>query len=117
MTMLIRTLLAIAMMTALTAIAGGTAAAGDAQIEAAQKQGIIGERIDGYLGVVSGNVDPTLLRKVNEINNKRRALYQRLADDTGTTLKQVARVTGEKQLAKAAPGEYIMDDTGNWKRK
>ena len=113
----IRACLALIMMAGLAALTTAPASAGDPQIEAAQAQGVVGERIDGYLGIVSGNVDPALLRKLNEINNMRRALYDQTARNTGTTTAQVARVTGEKQVAKARPGEYVMLDDGGWTQK
>ncbi|MDJ0920195.1 MAG: YdbL family protein [Henriciella sp.] len=115
MTFLLRTLFVLIAMVALAATLAGPAQAGDPQIEAAQQQGVVGERIDGYLGIVSGNVDPALLRKVNDINNRRRALYDQLARDTGTTTEQVARITGEKQIAKAPRGVYVMGEDGVWK--
>ncbi len=89
----------------------------DPQLEAARVQGVIGERIDGYLGVV-GAADPEIIRKVNDINNRRRAVYEETARETGTTVAQVARVAGEKQIAdRVRPGEYFMDETGAWKQK
>ncbi|MEM8617285.1 MAG: YdbL family protein [Pseudomonadota bacterium] len=95
----------------------GQAAAGDPQIDAAKASGIVGERVDGYLGLVTGDAEDALKRKVSEINNKRRALYARLARDTDTTLAEVARVAGEKQLRDADRGDFIMDDRGRWTRK
>ena len=95
----------------------GTASAGDPQIDAAKAEGIVGERADGLLGVVESPVDASLLRKVQEVNAKRRALYDKLAAETGTTTEAVAQITGEKQVAGAAPGEYVMDASGTWTRK
>ncbi len=117
MTLFIRTCLTLFMLAGLAGLVTPPASAGDPQIEAAQGQGVVGERIDGYLGIVDGNVDPALRRKLNEINNMRRALYDRTARDTGTTTAQVARVTGEKQIAKAGPGEYVMLEDGGWTQK
>ena len=79
--------------------------------------GHVGERIDGYLGIVKGGADPSLVRLVQDINNRRRAAYGETAEKTGTTPQQVARVTGERLIAQAAPGEYIMDDSGTWSQK
>lgn len=97
-------------------LAAPTASAGDPQIDAAKSEGVVGERIDGYLGVV-GSADASLRRKVQEINAKRRAHYDELATRTGTTTAQVARVTGEKLIAGAGSGEYIMDTSGAWTQK
>ncbi len=92
-------------------------AQGNAQIETARSTGVIGERIDGYLGVV-GSADAEIVRKVQDINNRRRALYEKTASETGTPVQQVARIAGEKQLAeRVKPGEFYMDETGSWKQK
>lgn len=96
--------------------ASPAASAGDPQIDAAIAAGEVGERIDGLLGVV-GDGDPSLIRKVQEINNKRMAKYAEIAADTNTTPAQVARVTGEKQIARLPSGAYYMDADGSWKRK
>lgn len=99
------------------AVSAPSAAAGDPQIDAAKAAGIVGERIDGYLGFVTVSSDASLQRKVNEINAKRRALYQSLSRETGTTVEQVGIVTGEKQIANAQSGEYYMNAQGQWVRK
>lgn len=89
-----------------------------AEINAAKEAGVIGERIDGYLGIVNdGPVDATVMRRVNEINARRRAAYDELAEDTNVTTAQVARLTGEKQIERTPAGQYYMDDTGSWVRK
>ena len=98
-------------------LAAPSASAADPAIEAAISQGIVGERVDGYLGLVTGSADASIQRKVNETNTKRRAVYQRLARETGTTVEQVGIVTGEKQIAKTAPGAYYMDASGRWVQK
>lgn len=91
--------------------------AGDPEIDAAKATGLVGERIDGYLDFVRSGASPALRRKVTEVNNKRRALYSKLANDTGVTVAQVARVTGQKQIDGAPSGHYYMDEGGGWKRK
>lgn len=94
-----------------------TASAADPQIEAAIGAGIVGERADGYLGLVKGSADAAVQRKVNEVNVKRRALYERLARETGTTVEAVGAVTGEKQIAKTPSGAYYMGADGQWVKK
>jgi len=89
--------------------------AGDPQIDAAKERGVVGEQIDGYLGFVTlDGAEPSLKRKVDEINAKRRGLYQKLANDTGATPAQVAMVTGIKQIEKADPDALVVDTTGAW---
>ncbi|MBA3068204.1 MAG: DUF1318 domain-containing protein [Hyphomonas sp.] len=92
------------------------ASAGDPVIDAAISAGEVGERIDGYLGVV-GTADAAIVRKVQDINNRRRAVYEQAARDNGTTVQIVAQLAGEKQIAKIQPGQYFMDEAGTWQRK
>ena len=92
------------------------ALAGDPVIEAAKTEGIVGEQIDGFLGIV-GRADPAIQRKVDEINAGRRSVYSNLAAREGQPLSVVARLTGEKLIADAARGTYILDETGVWRVK
>jgi len=95
-----------------------TADAQGAEIDAAKSAGVVGERIDGYLGIVeNGGVDSSLRRRVNEINARRRAAYDEVASSAGATTAQVARITGEKQISRVSPGEFYMDENGRWVRK
>lgn len=113
----IRTFL-IAAALALAALAfAPTASAGDPQIDAAIAAGQVGERIDGYLGVVSASADVSLVRKVQDINNRRRAVYEQTARDNNTTVQVVAQLTGERQIARLEPGQFYMDASGTWKQK
>lgn len=98
-------------------LASPMASAGDPQIDAAKVAGLVGERADGYLGLVDGSSDAAVRRKVNEVNAKRRALFERLSRDTGTTVEQVGFVTGEKQIANTPSGQYYMNANGQWVRK
>ena len=92
------------------------ASAGDPGIDAAIAAGEVGERIDGYLGVV-GTADAATVRKVQDINNRRRAVYEQTAKDNNTTVQIVAQLAGEKQIAKLEAGQFYMDASGVWQRK
>lgn len=112
----LRTLL-ISISLALAAFAfAPTASAGDPVIDAAISSGTVGERIDGYLGVV-GTADATTVRKVQDINNRRRGVYEQTAKDNNTTVQIVAQLAGEKLIAKLEPGQFYMDDSGVWQSK
>jgi len=102
---------------ALATLSQPAEAQGD-EINAAKSAGVVGERIDGYLGIVdNGAVDASLPRRINEVNARRRAAYDEIAADAGATVAQVARVTGEKQVERVAPGQFYMDESGRWVRK
>ncbi|MEM9739102.1 MAG: YdbL family protein [Pseudomonadota bacterium] len=95
-----------------------TADAQGTEIEAAKSAGVVGERIDGYLGIVDdGAIDVSLRRRLNEINARRRAAYDEIAADAGATVAEVARVTGEKQIERVIAGQFYMDEGGRWVRK
>ena len=85
----------------------------DPIIERAMDQGVVGERIDGYLGIISG-ADAAVSRKVDEINAGRRAAYANMASREGVNLTDVARLTGERLVAAQPSGHYVYDDTGRW---
>ncbi len=93
-----------------------SASAGDPVIDTAIAAGEVGERIDGYLGVV-GTADATVVRKVQDINNRRRGVYEQTAKENGTTVQIVAQLAGEKQIAKLEVGQFYMDEAGAWQRK
>lgn len=86
-------------------------------LETAQAEGKIGERADGYLGVVDQKADAQVVRTVNEVNNKRRAAFEKIAAEKGATVEQVGLITGEKQIAKLPAGAYYMAENGAWTKK
>ena len=85
-------------------------------LQAAKNQGLVGERPDGYLGAVAGGrADVAAL--VADINAKRRAKYQGIAQKRGTSLAAVEQFIGQKLITRAGPGEYVMTPGGQWVRK
>lgn len=100
------------------AFALGTAAYADADadlIASGKTSGVVGEQCDGMLGIVPGTTASAALQAaVRATNIKRKAAYGDLADQTGTTIDQVAKLTAEKLLERAEPGQKIRDCSGNW---
>lgn len=86
-------------------------------LDTAQAEGVIGERADGYIGVVTQSADPKVVRAVNEVNNKRRAAFEKIAAQKGATVEQVGLLTGEKQIAKLPAGAFYMGADGAWVKK
>jgi len=101
----------------------GTDAAAQAQsakslINAAKTKGVIGETAAGYLAETgSGSVSAAERAAMNEVNIGRKSVYTRLARDQSVQIEVVAAITGEKQIAKAKPGEKVMDESGAWRTK
>ncbi len=85
-------------------------------VDDAKSRCVIGEVVNGYLDEVRG-ATATEKAAMEEINIKRRAVYANLAREQGVALDEVARVTGEKLVARVQEGECFKDDSGEWKSK
>ena len=83
----------------------------------AKAAGLVGERPDGYLGIVASDASAEVRSLVDGINAKRRNEYRRIAQRRGITLSQAEVVIGEQLIRRAAPGEYVMTPAGRWQRK
>jgi len=99
------------------ALAGLPAFAG-AALDAAKASCEIGESIGGYLEAVPG-AEPSAqaLAEMAETNNGRRAVYVSTARNNGVELSTVERLTGERQVVKAANAHECFRDDGGWKMR
>lgn len=88
----------------------------DPAYEAARSAGQVGERMDGYLGIV-GAETPQLRRMVSDINIKRRALYAERAQASRATLEEYAFTAGCIAIARTQPGEKYQAPGGQWKTR
>jgi len=84
-------------------------------LQQAQAQGLVGERVDGYIGIVKNA--PGVATLVDDINLKRRQLYRDIARKNGIPLDAVERLAAEKAIARAGSGEFIQDANGKWVQK
>jgi uncharacterized protein len=91
-------------------------AAAQEAVVAARSQGLVGERYDGYLGVV-GTIPPGLRSQVGAINIKRRALFADLAARRGVSAQDVGVAAACALLARVAVGEaYALADE-QWRHR
>lgn len=96
---------------------GETAWAQDsAAIVQARRAGLIGERYDGYLGVVSPTISPQLRSQVGAINIRRRALYSNLAARRGVSPEEVGITAACSLLRRISVGEFYLPGQGGWRR-
>ncbi len=84
-------------------------------LDEAKIKGLVGEKPDGYLGLVSGGGEVQAL--VNEINQKRRQAYQDIANRNKTNLKDVEALAGEKAIQNTKPGHFVQSPSGGWIKK
>lgn len=83
----------------------------------AKRQGLVGERPDGYVGVVRRDAPAEVHALVERINAERRARYAEIARRTNASARDVAILAGSKLIAGAPPGTYVMNAQGAWVRK
>jgi uncharacterized protein len=84
-------------------------------LEEAKTKGLVGEKRNGYLGVVNaGSQEAQTL--TNEVNEKRRQAYQDIAARNKTPLDAVETLAGEKAIQNTKPGHFVETATG-WTRK
>ncbi|STR47301.1 Uncharacterized protein conserved in bacteria [Klebsiella oxytoca] len=81
----------------------------------ARQQGRVGETLNGYLQPL--RQDKETLALVKQINAARSDSYQQLADDNNLPVDQVAKMAGQKLVARAQPGEYVQGLNGKWLKK
>ena len=80
----------------------------------AKSQKLVGEKTNGYLGlIVSSNTEAAAL--ISDINRKRKAKYQSIANKQKTQLANIEKIAGEKLTSKAkAAGQAYQNANGNW---
>lgn len=84
-------------------------------LEAARQQGRVGETLSGYLAPIAQ--DSETLTLVKNINAARAESYQQVADSNHLPVDDVAKMAGEKLVARARPGEYVRGLNGQWLKK
>lgn len=87
-----------------------------ADLHDAKRDGLVGERADGFLGVVPDSTSDDIESLVESVNEKRRAEYRRIAGANELTLEQVQALAGKKAIERTEPGAWIMKN-GGWQRK
>jgi uncharacterized protein YdbL (DUF1318 family) len=97
---------------AAAALATPALAQRDPAYQAARSQGLVGEQPDGYLGIV-GAPTPQLQAMVNNLNIQRKKQYTAQAA-SGSTVQQMAFVTGCNLILRTEPGEKYQTPDGRW---
>ncbi len=85
-------------------------------LDDAKRAGQVGEQANGYLGLVQSSAPSAIQRLVQDVNQKRRAEYQRIAEKNGITLSQVEALAGKKAVDKTSSGGWVKIN-GAWQQK
>ncbi|MBT2133452.1 DUF1318 domain-containing protein [Croceibacterium sp. LX-88] len=88
----------------------------DPAYEAARQAGQVGEKTDGYLGVV-GDQPASIQKMVADINIKRRANYAERAQAQNATLEAYALTQGCVLIGRTQPGEKYQAPNGTWQTR
>ncbi|MCP3986039.1 MAG: YdbL family protein [bacterium] len=87
------------------------------ELDAARDAGVVGERRNGYIGLVVENPTEEQAALVKRVNTARRAQYRKVADKSGATVEQVAASAAERLIREAKSGNYVQGADDGWVRK
>lgn len=94
----------------------GPASALAADLQQAKSAGLVGEQLNGYLGLVGAEAPAEVRALIADVNAKRKAKYQAIATQNSARLETVELLAGKKAIEKTRPGNYIQSAVG-WKKK
>jgi uncharacterized protein YdbL (DUF1318 family) len=97
--------------------AGWAGPAWSVTLEQAKSQGLVGEQPNGYLGVVVANASGDVQALIADVNNKRRAEYQGIAQRNNASVEAVEALAGKKAIERTPPGHYVRLPSGQWVKK
>lgn len=88
----------------------------DPAYEAARQAGQVGEKMDGYLGVI-GSQPAAIQNMVADLNRQRRENYTQRAQAQSVTLQEYALTQGCVLISRTAPGEKYQAPDGSWQTR
>ena len=86
-------------------------------LEEAKSQGVVGEQPNGYLGVVQPGASAEIQALVNDVNQKRRQMYEDIARRNATKLAAVEMLAGKTAIDNTKPGNFVLGPSGQWVKK
>lgn len=86
------------------------------ELDDAKAQGLVGEKANGYLGLVVESAPASVKQVVETINSKRKEKYMEVANARNISLAQVEAIAGQKAMEKTKSGHYI-EVNGRWVKK
>ena len=86
-------------------------------LDQAKAAGLVGERVDGFVGVVAADAPAEVRAMVDRINAERRAKYTEIAKKQNAPMDAVAKIAGQKLIERAPSGQYVLGADGQWRQK
>lgn len=84
-------------------------------LNGARKAGLVGEKLDGYAAVVKAQSGVAEL--VNEVNNRRKAEYERISKQNGQPVAVVSKLAAEQIINGLPAGTLYQGPDGSWRKK
>jgi uncharacterized protein YdbL (DUF1318 family) len=88
----------------------------DPAYQSARSSGQVGEKPDGYLGVV-GSQSAAVQSMVSDLNIRRRENYAQKAQEQGVTLQEYAITQGCILIGRTEAGEKYQAPDGSWQTR
>jgi uncharacterized protein len=86
-------------------------------LDQAKAEGLVGEKVDGFVGVVAADAPAEVHAMVDRINAERRARYTEIAKKQSAPMDAVAKIAGQKLTERAPSGQYVLGADGQWRQK
>lgn len=87
-----------------------------ADLAQAKAAGLVGEQLNGLLGLVKPDAPADVQALVKNINAARLAEYQRIAAKNGVNPDEVAKLTAQKVIGQAPAGQFVETPAG-WQQR
>ncbi|SDF77335.1 hypothetical protein SAMN05216241_102302 [Limimonas halophila] len=110
-----RHLLALVPAVLLAAVAAPVA--GTPSLDSLRAQGVIAERYDGYVEIRVDDPPSGAKQVVDQVNAKRRQIYQERAKNQGVAPEAVGKVYAEQIVERAPDGTYFKKPDGSYVQK
>jgi len=87
-----------------------------ADLAQAKSAGLLGEQMNGLLGLVDPGAPADVKTLMASINAQRQAEYQRIAAKNGVPASEVAKLAAQKVFEQTPSGQYIETPSG-WQKR
>lgn len=84
-------------------------------LSTARRTGMVGERADGYVGVIKA--DNGVAELTADVNAKRKAEYERISKQNGQPVSIVAKLAAEQIISNLPSGAMYQSASGSWQTK
>lgn len=88
-----------------------------ADLKTAKDQGLVGEQISGYLGLVKSDAPADVKALVADVNAQRKNQFAQIAAKNGIAVEEAAKVFAKEAAARTTPGNFIQSPSGGWVKK